>query len=161
MASVQFQDILYRKCLPEDIDLIMELNDSLRPGLVTYDATYRFLTAPDHWLYAAIYQGRILGLLYGYALSRLDRPQAMLYIHELAVVPAFQRQGIGTGLLTALKAECRRRHILKFFLYTSDTNQGANALYRKLGGTVSAESQGHDTVYYFSTDQAEPPFHWD
>ena len=102
MASVQFQDILYRKCLPEDIDLIMELNDSLRPGLVTYDATYRFLTAPDHWLYAAIYQGRILGLLYGYALSRLDRPQAMLYIHELAVVPAFQRQIRNTKRVAAV-----------------------------------------------------------
>ena len=49
---------------------------------------------------------------------------------------------------------CREQGLCRFFLTAYQNNAGANALYQKLGGQVSGESQGKDTVYHFPMDTA-------
>ena len=75
----------------------------------------------------------------------------MLYIHEVGVAEDRQRQGVGTALITALKDACRSLGICRFFLFTAQSNAGANALYRKCGGETGWESHGNDTAYFFQT----------
>lgn len=139
----------YRKLTVEDIEMAMNMNITFRDEFIAYDAALNFLNNPYNWLYVAILRGEIIGFLYGYELNRLDKMQNMLYINEVGIAPDFQRKGIGTKLLTQLKTECKQRNICKFFLSAYQNNVGANALYRKLGGEVAVESNGHDTNYYF------------
>ena len=139
----------YRKLTAADIELVLEMNRNFREGFIEKESAEVFLQDPDNWIFAAVQDGVIIGFAYGYALNRLDRKQKQLYIHEVGVMDAFQRQGVGFAMMTALLKECGKRNICKCFLTTYQNNAGANALYRKLGGMVPAESQGNDTVYYF------------
>lgn len=93
----------------------------------------------------------MIGFAYGYQLRRLNDIGDMLYIHEVGVREDRQRQGIGYALLTALKGECRNHGLCRFFLITSENNEGANALYRKAGGELSKDSGGSDVGWLFQT----------
>lgn len=140
-----------RKLAPDDIDMVLRMNGDFREGFVCRKSARVFLKNSQNWMFAALYDGRIIGFAYGYELSRLDDAGNMLYIHEVGVVKKLQRQGIGYRLMTELKAACKSRGLCRYFLITDQNNAGANALYQKLGGEVSVKSQGSDVVYHFST----------
>ena len=53
-----------------------------------------------NWIFAGVVANQILGSAYGYELNRLDNKGNMLYIHEMGVLPQYQRQGIGHQMLT-------------------------------------------------------------
>lgn len=139
----------FRKLTTDDLNSALEMNRTFREGFLQREAAETFLNNPDNWLFAAVQNGEILGFAYGYALQRLDRPQKQLYIHEVGVQDNVQRQGIGFRMMQALLRQCAEENICKCFLTTYQNNAAANALYRKLGGQVPAESQGNDAVYYF------------
>ncbi|MCI8441065.1 MAG: hypothetical protein HFG27_00840 [Provencibacterium sp.] len=61
---------------------------------------------------------------------------------------------IGFAYGYALREACREEGFCRFFLTAYRNNEGANALYRKLGGQVSGESRGGDIVYHFPVDAA-------
>ena len=131
----------------------MQLNAVFREGIAEEKPLGEFLSDPDCWLFAAMEGRNILGFAYGYRLRRLHGEGAMLYIHEVGVVPSERHRGIGTRLMEELKAACRKDGIEKIFLTTYRSNDAANGLYRKTGGEVSPESNGEDTVYWFSTKE--------
>ena len=54
-------------------------------------------------------------------------------IHDLAVLPAFQRRGIGKALLAEVERRARERGCCKITLEVHDTNEGAKGLYRSAG----------------------------
>jgi ribosomal protein S18 acetylase RimI-like enzyme len=110
------------------------------------------LSNPANWLFAAVGDGAVIGFAYGYELGRLDGNGRMLYIHEVGVTEPCRRQGVGCRLMTELKAACKKAGIAKYFLSAYQSNAAANALYRKLGCEVSAESGGNDTMYYLKTE---------
>ena len=140
-----------RKLSKRDIDMVLRMNEDFRSGFVCRKSARVFLKNPQNWMFAALSSGRIIGFAYGYELTRLDGAGNMLYIHEVGVVKKLQRQGIGSRLMTELKAACKSRGLCRYFLITDRNNTGANALYQKLGGEVSVASQGSDVVYHFST----------
>lgn len=141
-----------RRLSTRDADLVMGMNENFRPGFVERDAVLRFLNGPDNWLFAAVMEKTVIGFAYGYALSRLDGGGKMLYLHEVGVMEACQRRGVGTRLLRELKQACKRENIARYFLFTCQNNGGANALYRKVGGELGRDSQGRDVVYFFQVD---------
>jgi ribosomal protein S18 acetylase RimI-like enzyme len=143
-------ELVYRKLTVRDIDMVMKMNDSFREGFACYANAVEFLSNPNNWLFAAVEGETIVGFAYGYELSRLNDAGNMLYIHEVGVMEAYQRRGVGTGLMTALKAACAAQGMSKCFLSAYQSNAGANALYRKVGGQVSEASGGDDVNYYFS-----------
>lgn len=140
-----------RKLGVQDLELVMGMNRDFREGFICQENALQFLVNPDNWLYAAVSEGRIIGFAYGYELRRLDSQGNMLYIHEVGVMEQYQRQGVGYRMMSELKSACREKGICKYFLSANQNNAGANALYQKLGGTVSSESLGKDTSYYFAT----------
>ncbi len=144
-------EYICRKLDVQDLDLVMGMNQDFRAGFACRESALEFLANPDHWLYAAILQNRIIGFAYGYELRRLDSQGNMLYIHEVGVMEQYQRRGVGYRMMSELKDACREKGICKYFLSAYQNNIGANALYQKLGGTVSGESLGNDTNYYFDT----------
>lgn len=141
----------YKKLNVDDLNMVIEMNKSFRTGFIAEKEAYSFLSDECNWLFAALEDGKIVGFAYGYELKRLDRAEPMVYIHEVGVKETYQRQGIGYAMMKAMLDECHKRGICKCFLTTYQNNTAANALYRKLGGSVPEESQGKDTVYWFRT----------
>ena len=141
----------YRLLAADDQALVLGMNTTFREGFISEKGAGDFLADPDNWLFAAVEEERIVAFAYGYALHRLDGG-TMLYIHEVGVEDARQRQGIGTRLMEELKKTCREAGIRKLFLITDQENAGANALYTKVGGDVSCDSQGRDRMYWFQTN---------
>ena len=139
----------YRKLTIDDLDLVLAMNRDFREGFAEKSSLRAFLSSPDCWLFAAVLENRIVGFAYGYALQRLNTGRKMLYIHEVGVLDDYQRQGIGTQMLTKLKEACAAEGFCKVFLTCYQNNCGANALYRKAGGKLCEESHGKDTVYWF------------
>jgi ribosomal protein S18 acetylase RimI-like enzyme len=54
-------------------------------------------------------------------------------VHDLAVLPGFQNQGIGRSLLDKVEQEARDRGCCKVTLEVHDSNSGAKRLYRNSG----------------------------
>jgi len=145
-------EIAFRRLSACDLALALRMNESFRPGLIEEKSAARFLSGAGNWLFAALFKGEVIGFAYGWALPRLDAGLPMLYVHELGVASAWQRQGVGTQMLRALFISCRAAGIGKVFLYTQRDNAAANALYQRLGGEPSRDSAGNDVVYYFKTE---------
>lgn len=142
-------EITCRRLTEDDLDLILSMNHTFRKGFAEPAAARAFLQNPSNWFWAAIRGKTVVGFAYGYVQQRLGISRPVLYLNEVGVAEAMQRQGIGFAMMAALKAACLAAGIGKYFLYCSQNNAGANALYRKLGGEIGVESGGSDRVYYF------------
>lgn len=141
----------YRQLTPADLPMVLEMNKTFREGFVVKENAAAFLADSRNWIFAAVEADQIIAFAYGYELPRLNNIGNMLYIHEVGVAEPFQRRGIGTAMLAALREACREKGICRYFLFTDQKNIAANALYRKVGGEVSYDSHGQDTCYFFQT----------
>lgn len=136
----------------DDLPAILRMNGTFRAGLTEGNAAGKFLEDGRNWLFCAVDGGEVVGFAYGYRMARMDGRADMLYIHEVGVAEKFQRRGVGTAMLDALKGLAKTEGIGKMFLITAASNAAANALYRKAGGILSDESKGEDVCYFFPID---------
>ncbi len=60
-------------------------------------------------------------------------PNVRNYLFGLRVLPAFQRQGIGTALLNFIISHLRQKGIREFTIAAEQSNTGARRLYERLG----------------------------
>ena len=81
---------------------------------------------------------------YGTELGRRRPQSSIIYVTEVAVHPAFRRQGVGSLLLNAIHVYAVRQRIETIYLHVDVTNNGAISLYEKCG--------------YRKTDASEPVF---
>lgn len=139
----------FRRLTAADLPLAMGMNTAFRADLVTHEGGAAFLADARNWLFAAIDEGSVIGFAYGCEVQRPNGSKC-LYIHEVGVTAARQRQGVGMAMMEALKGACRAQGIPKLFLYTDQANEGANALYRRTGGKVGWDSRGNDRAYWFT-----------
>jgi ribosomal protein S18 acetylase RimI-like enzyme len=70
------------------------------------------------------------------------------YIDTLSVSPAYERQGVGTGLMLAVESEARKRHFSKIALAVNKDNIGAYSLYQRSGYKVDKEITINGHLYY-------------
>ncbi|MBH1942102.1 GNAT family N-acetyltransferase [Mobilitalea sibirica] len=140
----------FRKLLPSDLNLVLQMNWDFREGFTHESSAKKFLSNPMNWIYACIQDNQIIGFAYGYELNRLDNKGNMLYIHEVGVLDSYQRQGIGYQLLTDLKYLCKTTGICRIFLFTQKHNTAACALYEKVGGKKTSDSRDDDITYFFN-----------
>lgn len=136
----------YRRLSVADLTMVLELNETYRQGFACRENVSAFLSQPQNWLFACVEDGRILGFCQGYECARLNGTGGLLYLHELAVLPAYRRQGIGKTMLDMLKILCRLTGIRRLFLITQQSNTSAMALYRAARGIPA---HGDDLVFVF------------
>lgn len=72
------------------------------------------------------YNTQIVGGLTGYLLPSYFHKKFSLYGYDLAVLPAFQRQGIGKLLIDYAKTYCKKKGFDEFFV---QARQEASTLY--------------------------------
>ena len=93
----------------------------------------RFLNDPAHYLAVAIADGLVVGMASANEYLHPDKP-VMIWVNEMGVCPAWQRQGIGTRLLETLLNFAREKGFGEIWLGTEDDNVPARGLYESLGG---------------------------
>lgn len=141
----------YRKLQISDIPLVLNMERDFRANFICKENARQFLLNPMNWIFACIQDKQIIGFAYGYELNRLDSKGNMLYIHEVGVLPEFQRQGIGFQLLSSIKNLCKLTGICRFFLFTQKHNIAACSLYDKAGGDKTHNRFEDDVTYFFSS----------
>lgn len=140
----------FRKLCLSDLELVLQMENDFRKGFVVEESVRQFFSNPMNWIFACIQEEQIIGFAYGYELNRLDNKGNMLYIHEVGVLPQFQRQGIGLQMLTSIKNLCKLGEISRIFLFTQKHNTAACALYEMAGGEKTNSSIDDDVTYFFN-----------
>jgi ribosomal protein S18 acetylase RimI-like enzyme len=102
-----------------------------------------FLRDPRHHLVGAIAEDRLVGFVSALDYWHPDKPRE-LWINEVGVAPAWQRQGVGTQLMQATLDHARAIDCVEAWVLTDSKNPAALALYRKVGGVES----GTDLVMF-------------
>ena len=68
-----------------------------------------------------------------------QHPQEIVFVDAIAVLPAYQRQGIGRAVLDALRSAASELGIDVLSLHVWIFNEGARAFFRRCGFTVYNE----------------------
>jgi len=89
------------------------------------------------------------GSLAAYAFVHFLTPEADL--HNIAVLPPYQRQGLGALLLKALIADCRKVGCERIQLEVREGNLAARGLYESQGFKVVGKREGY---YIMDTENA-------
>lgn len=102
-----------------------------------------YLAAPNHILLVAMDGELVVGHIRGVIHVHPDRAPE-LYIDNLGVDDAYQRRGIATDLLAALRKIAATKGATELWVATEADNEGALAFYRSVG------MQGDGMVYFES-----------
>ncbi|MBQ1311259.1 MAG: ribosomal protein S18-alanine N-acetyltransferase [Blautia sp.] len=116
-----------REMRPEDLDQVMEIENSLFRDAWTKEGFFTFLIRPDALFLVAEEKEQILG--YCGILMVLDEGD----ITNVAVKKERQREGIGGFLLDSLFLLVRGSGIKTIHLEVRESNQTAIRLYRRKG----------------------------
>lgn len=95
-------------------------------------------------VFAAEKNNEIIGGLTAHILYSNYSEAAEVYIYDLAVKTEFQRQGIGTKLMTAIKEYCEEINVSEVFLQADKIDEHAVKFYNKIGG------RPEDEIIHFS-----------
>jgi aminoglycoside 3-N-acetyltransferase I len=105
----------------------------------------RILARDDFWALAALVDGQIVGGLTAHTLPLTRAEESEVFIYDIAVMPEFQRQGIGRRLVTTLRSEAAAAGIGVMFVPADNEDTHALDFYRALGGVPAPV-----TIFTFS-----------
>lgn len=123
-----------RLLTPADAALLDSADDDVFDNPADARLSAEFLADPRHHLAAAVTDGRLVGFASAVHYVHPDKAPE-LWINEVGVAPAFQRQGVGRRLLDALFAQARKLGCREAWVLTEEDNSPARALYRAAGGS--------------------------
>ena len=91
-----------------------------------------YLSAPGHHMVVAVHDGEVVGQVAAVVHRHPNKPSE-LFIDEVGVAPAFQRQGIARGLLDAMLALGKELGCAEAWVGTETDNVPARRLYESFG----------------------------
>lgn len=107
----------------------------------------RLLAREDFWAFEASIGGRLAGGLTAHTLPLTRVAESEILIYDIAVVPEYQRQGIGRQLVAALRAGASACGITAVWVPADNEDTHALDFYRALGGVPAPV-----TIFTFSKD---------
>jgi len=128
--------ISIRRLGPDDVDqarrtfaLMADVFENPRQPLS--DAyLQRLLSRTDFWALAAFAGDTLAGGLTAHTLPMTTSENSAVFLYDIAVDPAYQRQGIGRQLVAALREMTGR----EVFVFADNEDAHALDFYRALGG---------------------------
>jgi ribosomal protein S18 acetylase RimI-like enzyme len=108
----------------------------------------KFLSNSQNILLSAEIDDLLVGQVIGYILDYWDKDEPMLFLYSIDVEETYQRQGIGTALIQALKKLAQAENCCEMFVFTNESNLAAKQLYQSTGGKRSIP----DDVVMFEYD---------
>ncbi|WP_448700245.1 GNAT family N-acetyltransferase [Mucilaginibacter sp. AW1-3] len=110
--------------------LLQEVFGIENPIKVSDSYVDKLLSNTNFVALAAIYQSEVVGGLTAYRLPMYDKEEEELFIYDIAVRPAFQRNGIGKQLINAAKQFCRKQNVELMFVQADAEDIHALDFYR-------------------------------
>ena len=142
---------------PGDCAAVIEVLDSYASDPVgggqplSDDVCRRLIPAlrehPTTLVLLAFEQSQAIGLAICFFGLSTFQARPLLNIHDLAVVPAHRRRGVGRALLRAVEERARQRGCCKLTLEVQDDNRHARGLYQSFGFTDFVLSQPVSTRF--------------
>jgi aminoglycoside 6'-N-acetyltransferase I len=129
----------------EDLPLLMNAAEDVFDNPVDESFAREFLNDPRHHIVAAVSDDRVVGFASAVHYIHPDKPPE-LWINEVGVAPAFQRQGVAGAILAELLKLGRSLGCRSAWVLTDQDNEPANRLYQSAGGRVGSE---HTVMYEF------------
>lgn len=108
----------------------------------------KFLSNSQNILLSAEIDDAPVGQVIGYILARWDKDESMLFLYSIDVAETYQRRGIGTALIEAVRKLGRLQSCSEAFVFTNQSNFAAMQLYQSTGGKRS----NPDDVVMFEYD---------
>ena len=105
----------------------------------------KFLSEKQNLVFIAKEDDNIIGLLYGYELTRMDVDRPQFFIYSVDIHPNYQNKGYGTQLVKCSVDYAKKHNFSESFVITEKNNIGACRVYEKAGGKYSKEDC--DRVY--------------
>lgn len=93
----------------------------------------RFIENENNICLFEVIDGKVVGLVWGYVLERMDC-EPMMYVHSVDVVEEYRRRGIAKRLVGKFIEIANQRGYRNTFLITDKDNISGNKLYQSLGG---------------------------
>ena len=135
-------DISIKKLTPADANLFIQLLDLYKDVFAMTASIYppaawsqQVLHDPAITILVALDDQKVIGGLTGYTLSSVYEPIKLMYLYDLGVSPAWQRQGVGTRLMQALLDQCSGAGISEVFVQADLPDEHAIRFYTKNGGS--------------------------
>lgn len=102
--------------------------------------TERLLSNPRNIVIgASTEEGTIVGGIVAYELQKFEQERSEIYLYDLAVAPAYRRQGIASQLIAELQSLAKERNAHVIFVQADNEDVGAVALYTKLATSIEGE----------------------
>ena len=120
-----------RRLLPGDDVLLDHVAEEVFDSPIDPGRLAAYLAAADHLMIVALSDRLVVGQCAAVIHRHPDKPTE-LYIDEVGVSPAFQRQGIARSMLEAMFALGRQHGCEEAWVGTEPDNAGAQALYENL-----------------------------
>lgn len=137
-----------RRLDPADLPLLLAA-DALFDDKVRPDMAARFLAHPDHHLFGAIIEHRLIGFVSAVTYLHPDKP-VECWINEVGVHEAFHRRGIGRQLMLATLAHARALGCAGAWVLTNSSNRAARGLYAACDGEATPAARHGDGVIMVS-----------
>jgi aminoglycoside 3-N-acetyltransferase I len=115
------------------------------PDSVSAEYVASLLNRDDFWIIAALVDGEPIAGLTAFVLPMTRSELAELFIYDIAVVPTYQRHGIGRRLVEKVRHLATERGIATTWVLAENEDIHALEFYRSMGGAPSAV-----TIFTFS-----------
>ena len=107
------------------------------PATLSDEYLHGLLARPDFWALVALVGDEPIGGLTAHALPMTRDASTELFIYDLAVDPAHQRQGVGRALVSFLRTQGAAAGIGVVFVPADNDDEHALAFYRALRGQAA------------------------
>jgi ribosomal protein S18 acetylase RimI-like enzyme len=111
-----------------------------------------FISSSQNILLIARKGHDVCGAIRAHVLPRYDDKTAEILLHEIDVLPQYQKIGIATALIHELKRIAKESHVSEMWVVTNKSNEAAMALYNKTGGKIAHDD---DVVFVYEKEQCE------
>jgi ribosomal protein S18 acetylase RimI-like enzyme len=116
-------------------DFAQQINEQFDEGMVwDEEQGQKFLANPDNALFVTYVEEEMAGFLTAHRLQRFDQRKAEVLLYEIGVHEDYQRRGIGTALIAAVKQWANEVEADVVWVLTEADNEAAMALYASTGG---------------------------
>jgi ribosomal protein S18 acetylase RimI-like enzyme len=131
---------------PTDFHYLNYVAEDVFDDPIVESSAQEFLNDSRHRLVVALDNDVVVGFVSAVMYLHPDQPAPELWINEIGVAPAHQRQGIGKALLQHLLEDAKQSGCTEAWVLTDRANIPAMAMYKSAGGV---ETLPDSTMFTF------------
>jgi aminoglycoside 3-N-acetyltransferase I len=118
------------------IDLFHLVFENEHPSSAPQSRLHELLASPHFIAFGVFVDEQLVGGCTAYLLPSYTKPHPELFIYDLAILPAFQRHGLGSRLIQSLMTFCTHQQIPIIFVMAHAEDTHAVEFYRANGAQL-------------------------